>query len=392
VARLRFEGSCFFIAGRFERVPNSRIERELVARGAKLQRRLGRKTDFAIVTHEAAGRFSSPIVASVLALDDHRRLSEETFLREIGLGPVLQGKDIDEHRFLALAGLPADEVRLLSLFDVVTPANGRFGFDDARIAQHVASLRRRGVTIESILTAATELRRRRRRASSQEITRLDIGPSGDLMMRIGDVLAEFDGQMRFAWVQPQPDPDALFEAAEQAAASGDLPTAERLYYACLSAIPRDPVVRFNLGNVVRDLGRAAEAKAHYLSAIDAEPSFAEAHFNLGHLAMSAGHNTEAVAHFERAVLVEPDYPDSLYNLAALYLRLDRYSDAVPLLERYIRLDPTSTWAHEVRKLLLACRTVLAPDHMATLAGQPHSGKSPGNTTPKAVRDWWKHGR
>jgi hypothetical protein len=58
-------------------------------------------------------------------------------------------------------------------------------------------------------------------------------------------------------------------------------------------------------------------------------------------------------------LVEPTYPDLLYHLAALCIQLDRYRDAVPLLERYIRLDPTSTWAHEGRKLLLACRTVLA---------------------------------
>jgi hypothetical protein len=56
---------------------------------------------------------------------------------------------------------------------------------------------------------------------------------------------------------PKPRTDALFEAAEQAAAAGVLLSAERLYYACLSASPRDPVVRFNLGNVVRDLGQQA---------------------------------------------------------------------------------------------------------------------------------------
>jgi hypothetical protein len=370
VTRLRFEGSSFFVAGRFERFPQSRIERELVARGARLQRRLSRKTDVAIVTHEAGGRFRAPSVQSVLAMDPSRCVSEATFLREIGLGPALQGRDIDEHRFLGLAGLPADEVRLLSLFDVLTPSDERFGFGDAKVAQHVANLRRRGVSIELILAAATELRRRRRGVWSQEITRLDIGPSGDLMMRIGDVLAELDGQMQFDWLRPPPDPDALFEAAEQAVAAGDLSAAERLYYACLSACPRDPVVRFNIGNVVRDLGRAAEAKAHYLAAIDAEPSFAEAHFNLGHLAMTAGHNTEAVDHLEHAVLVEPDYLDPLYNLATLYIRLDRFRDAVPLLERYVRLDRNSTWTLEARKLLLACRTVMAPKRMEDLTRQP----------------------
>jgi tetratricopeptide (TPR) repeat protein len=80
-------------------------------------------------------------------------------------------------------------------------------------------------------------------------------------------------------------------------------------------------------------------------------------------------NAEAVTHLERAVLLEPEYPDPLYNLAALYIQLDRYRDAVPLLERYVRLDPTSTWAREARKLLLACRTVLAPKRTDPLSGR-----------------------
>lgn len=368
MAKFRFDGKSFFIAGRFERLPKSRVERELTGRGAKLHRRLTRKTDFAVVTHEAAGRITSPTLAAVRALDPARCLSEERLLRELGLAEPLQGKDIDEERFLGLAALPREDVRLLALFDVLSPADGRFGFNDVKIAQHVAGLRRRGASIEAVLKGATELRRRRRGAAAQELTRLDLGPSGDLMMRIGDVLAELDGQMRFAWLTPPPDPDALFEAAEQAAGEGDLLAAERLYYACLSATPRDPVVRFNLGNVLRDLGRLAEAKAHYLAAIDAEPDFAEAYFNLGHLALSAGQHQEAVGHLERAVLAHPEYPDPLYNLAALYIRLDRFRDAAPLLERYLRLDPSSSWAREARKLLLACKTVVS--RKRETAGRP----------------------
>jgi tetratricopeptide (TPR) repeat protein len=361
---LRFEGSSFFIAGRFERLPKSRVERELTGRGAKLHRRLNRNTDFAVVTHESAGRIASPAFAALRAMEPSRCLSEETFLRALGLAPALQGKDIEEARLLSLTALTHDDVRLLSLFDVLTPVAGQFGFNDLKVAQHVANLRRRGVSLDMVLIAATELRRRRRGGGAHDLTRLDIAPSGELMMRIGDVLAELDGQMRFAWVQPPPDPDVLFESAEEAESSGALLLAERLYYACLSASPRDPVIRFNIGNVLRDLGRTAEAKAHYLAAVDAEPGFAEAHFNLGHLAMGAGNDKEAIAHLERAVVAEPDYADPLYNLAALYIRGDRIRDAVPVLERYIRLDADSKWAHEARKLLLACRTVLMPQRRA----------------------------
>lgn len=381
MAGLRFEGSSFFVAGRFERLPKSRVERELASRGATLHRRLNRSTDFAVVTHEAAGRIASPAFAALRALKPQHCLSEETFLRALGLAPALQGKDIEEARLLSLTSLTREDIRLLSLFDVLTPVGGQFGFNDLKIAQHVANLRRRGVSLDMVLLAATELRRRRRGGGPHELTRLDIGPSGELMMRIGDVLAELDGQMRFAWVQPPPDPDVLFEAAEEAESSGALLLAERLYYACLSASPRDPVIRFNIGNVLRDLGRLAEAKAHYLAAVDAEPDFAEAHFNLGHLATAAGNNKEAIAHLERAVLAEPDYADPLYNLAALYIRTDRIRDAVPVLERYLRLDGESKWAHEARKLLLACRAVLSPqrrgsDHSPVRRSAAEAGATP----------------
>jgi hypothetical protein len=65
------------------------------------------------------------------------------------------------------------------------------------------------------------------------------------------------------------------------------------------------------------------------------------------------------------VLADPEFPDPLYNLAALYIKADRLSDAAPLLERYVRLDPNSAWGHEAKKLLLACRTVLAPSRVRT---------------------------
>jgi tetratricopeptide (TPR) repeat protein len=107
---------------------------------------------------------------------------------------------------------------------------------------------------------------------------------------------------------------------------------------------------------------------HYQAALEAEPSFAEAHFNLAHLAMKADNFAEAMAHLERAVIADPDYPDPLYNLAALYIQHERIRDAAPLLERYIRLDPKSSWAHEARKLLLACRSVMAPHRDAHIRG------------------------
>jgi hypothetical protein len=74
------------------------------------------------------------------------------------------------------------------------------------------------------------------------------------------------------------------------------------------------------------------------------------------------------------VVAEPDYPDPLYNLAALYIATERVKDAVPLLERYLRLDADSKWAHEARKRLLACRTVLTPPRRAGAAPRRSADK------------------
>jgi len=94
-----FEGSSVFIAGRFERLPKSRVERELKARGAALHRRLTKKTGFAVVTHEVAGRISAATLATVRALGEARAFSEDGFLRALGLMQPLPAKDIEEARF-----------------------------------------------------------------------------------------------------------------------------------------------------------------------------------------------------------------------------------------------------------------------------------------------------
>src|SRR5258708_1378717 len=123
---------------------------------------------------------------------------------------------------------------------------------ERELASRVANLRRADVSLEMVLIAATELRRRRRSGGAHDLTRLDIAPSGELMMRIGDVLAELDGQMRFAWVQPPPDPDALFEAAEEAESSGALLLAEPLYYPCLTPSPPPPSLPFTSRHLLPD--------------------------------------------------------------------------------------------------------------------------------------------
>jgi len=188
MAALQIKGSSFYIAGRFERVPKSRIEREVASRGGTLHRRPTQRTDYIVVTHEAAGRLTSPSFKSLLARASSRYLSEEAILRALSLAPALQGKDIDERRFESLSGLGPVDIRLLTLFDIIAPHEAKYGFGDLKIAQHVATLKRNDISIESIIAAAAVLRRQRRGSDPQDVIRLDVAPGGELMMRIGEVL------------------------------------------------------------------------------------------------------------------------------------------------------------------------------------------------------------
>ena len=173
--------------------------------------------------------------------------------------------------------------------------------------------------------------------------------------------------MRFAWVQPPPDPDALFEAAEQAASAGDLALAERLYYACLSASPRDPVIRFNLGNVVRDLGRAAEAKAHYLAALDCRARSSARRISISAISLMSAGQTDGGGNPSRARRASPTpttrtrstiSPPSISGNER-FRRRGAAARALSAPRPCIR--PGS---HEARKLLLACRAVLAPTRVS----------------------------
>ena len=110
------------------------------------------QTDFAS-SPMRRGRIASPAIEAVLAFDPRASSAKKRccapwrWRRRARQGcrwRALRG----------LAGLEPEDVRLLALFDVLTPEDGRYGFN-LKIAQHVAGLRRRGVSLAIILTAAT---------------------------------------------------------------------------------------------------------------------------------------------------------------------------------------------------------------------------------------------
>lgn len=367
------------IAGRLDRVPSARIERELRLRGGALAQRLSRRVDYLVVPHGAAARLDAALVDAILRRTGPPEgwvASEDGLLRWVGLLPPPAGpRDIPEERFLALARLDRRILRLIELFDVVTREGDRFGLEDLRAARAVGRLLGQGVPLRDILTAAARMRRRQGWTGPGEIAGLELA-GGELMLRVAATLSEPEGQMRLALGDRRPDPDALFAAAEAAAAAGDGARAERIYRTCLDIAPGDPVVHFNLGNLLRDGGRMAEARLHFLAAARSPAVAAEAHYNLGHLATGCGQLERAVGHYRRATEAEPGFADAVYSLAQALIRLERHGEAVPALERYLALDPASGWAREARLALMACRGAMAARRNASADETAVEGREP----------------
>ncbi len=126
---------------------------------------------------------------------------------------------------------------------------------------------------------------------------------------------------------PGSEESAWFSRAVDAEEAGDLETATRLYEQALGSSP-EPEVFFNLGNVLYDLGREANAAERYLQAIEADHAFAEAWNNLGNSLVAIGRLDEGIRAYETALTLEPEYPEPHCNLATVMDRVGQPARAL----------------------------------------------------------------
>jgi tetratricopeptide (TPR) repeat protein len=115
----------------------------------------------------------------------------------------------------------------------------------------------------------------------------------------------------------------------------------------------DPVIAFNLGNVLDAQGRRQEAVLAYGQALARDPAFAEAWLNLA--AVKEDRPVEAITLYRRALEARPDYPDALFNLAVLLTSLESYADAGTALDRYLSIEPEPEHSGRAKRLAMLCR-------------------------------------
>ncbi len=118
--------------------------------------------------------------------------------------------------------------------------------------------------------------------------RLAEAPWGELVQVLDGRVAQVDGQLVLSLDGSDVNSDEAFAGAEAYERAGNLEQAERLYDLAARLDKVDPVIPFNLGNVLDELGRERDAEIAYRQAIARDPKFPDAWFNLGVLQEKIG--------------------------------------------------------------------------------------------------------
>ncbi len=109
--------------------------------------------------------------------------------------------------------------------------------------------------------------------------------------------------------------------------------------------PADPDVHYNLGAVLSRQGHTSEAVAHYLESIRLNPSYVQAHYNLGNILLEQGRFTEAVAQYEEVLREDPTFVRAYDNLGNALVRQGDVAAAIARYREAIRLQPEMAEAH-----------------------------------------------
>lgn len=141
--------------------------------------------------------------------------------------------------------------------------------------------------------------------------------------RLGGAQETFDFQRPLATVTPlfnrapPRDAEAAFSRALQLE-DLDAPAAVEAYEDAVAADPYHGDAHVNLGRLLHQRGRLAEAEAHYVAALVARPTDATACFNLAVVLEDQGRLDDAIARYREALELDPRNADACFNLARLY--------------------------------------------------------------------------
>jgi tetratricopeptide (TPR) repeat protein len=268
-----------------------------------------------------------------------------------------------------LLRLPRSTIRSLVESGFVTPARGprntwRFSFQDLVVLRTARALVQARVPAKRITRSIRELKRQLPQALP--LSGLAICAVGDRVVvregnsrwqaESGQYLLALDsdagGALRI--VAPEPAAPAMPVEAGPSRAAADLfaeaealeprdpEAALRAYAAAIAADPSLVDARVNHVRLLHETGRLRDAERACRDALSHCRDEPLLHYNLGVVLEDLGLAADAAAAYEAALRLDPDLTDCLYNLALLADRMGRHRDAIRHMARYRRLLESET--------------------------------------------------
>jgi tetratricopeptide (TPR) repeat protein len=256
-----------------------------------------------------------------------------------------------------LLRLPRSTIHSLIRAGFVSPARGprksyRFSFQDLIVLRTAQALAAAKVPPKRITRSLKELRRSL--PAAMPLSGLSISAVGDRVVvndggnrwqaESGQYLLAFDGDPADGSLSViVPKDTAPAQGAEEwfdrgSSLEGRDPEAARQAYG--HAIAADPAhlnARLNLGRLLHEAGRFADAEGVYREAVVVSGDDPVLLFNLGVLLEDMQRPEEAAQAYERALRADPRFADGHYNLALLCEQLRRPKQAIRHMAQYRRL-------------------------------------------------------
>ena len=300
----------FGTVGALAAFPRRLAAREVERQGGFLTRGVTRRT-----SHIVFGRLllAKAIDSEIeVRVDELRKagrhlLSENGFLRLLGLAKVPEASTLPAQSLLDQSRLDKKAFELLSLFDAFEHDGEPYSFRDLILARKYSGLIAGGASWGAIARSI----HRSGPLASLTAKSLQVEGFDTICARHDENLSELNGQLLLNIATPNDAAlEEMFAEAEASEEEARYDDAAALYQRCMAIDPTDAVIAFNRANCLRADGRKAEAAHDYARALKLEPSFAEAWFNLACLMTDNGHPGSARRHLRQAIALDRDYADA----------------------------------------------------------------------------------
>jgi tetratricopeptide (TPR) repeat protein len=260
-----------------------------------------------------------------------------------------------------LLGLPRSTIRSLIVAGFVSPARGarnawRFSFQDLIVLRTARSLAVANIPSKRITQSMRELRRHL--PKSMPLSGLSICAVADHVVvregssrwqaESGQYLLAFESDadgtlsvIEHGGAQPEASAESHF-ADGAALETEDADAAVEAYEHAIAADPTLLDAHINLGRLLHESGRHAQAERVYRYAMQVCGDEALLLFNFGVLLDDSGRKNDAIQTYEAALRIDPSLADCHYNLALLYEDVKNPKNAIRHMAQYRRLTGTKS--------------------------------------------------